>query len=134
MSKYRIVLNGKVYEMEIELINEEDEKHKGPFVSSGSPYDFKSADSVVRVIIPQADQQTHFNENIICSPMPGMISKVMMKSGDLVKADEPIIVLEAMKMENEIAAPRDGTIKEILVKEGQVVPGNYPLFEIESEE
>lgn len=132
MSKYRIRMNGKVYEMEIELVDEKDEKtnrsHMIPSVS------YKNTDSVVQVINPEAERQTHFDDNTVKSPMPGSVIKVLAKAGDIVAKDEPIIILEAMKMENEICAPRNGKIKVVFVTEGQTVAGTAPLFEMESEE
>src|SRR5688572_14024737 len=55
------------------------------------------------------------------APIPGLISKVLVAEGDKVKKDQPILTLDAMKLENEIAAPKDGTIKSISVKPGAKV-------------
>ncbi len=132
MSKYRIRMNGKVYEMEIELVDENEEKITRAQVISNVSY--KISDSVVRVINPEAERQTEFNDNTVMSPMPGSVIKVMVKAGAMVAKDTPVLVLEAMKMENEICAPRSGKIKEIFVIEGQTVPGAVPLFELEPED
>ena len=132
MSKYRIRMEGKTYEMEIELVDEQVEKAKRtqalPNVS------FKNTDSVVRVINPEAERETQFDDNRVVSPMPGTVIKVLAKVGDSLEKDEPVLVLEAMKMENEICAPKSGKIKELFVSEGQTVPGAAPLFEMESED
>jgi glutaconyl-CoA decarboxylase len=53
--------------------------------------------------------------------MPGNINAVKVKVGDQVKAGDPLVILEAMKMENEITAPVAGTVKEVRVKPGQTV-------------
>lgn len=132
MSKYRIRMNGKVYEMEIELVDENPETISRPQIIPGTSY--KTTDSVVQVINPSAELQIHFDDNTVKSPMPGSIIRVMAKAGEIVSKDTPILVLEAMKMENEICAPRDGRIKEVFVVEGQTVPGTAPLFEMEAEE
>ncbi|MFO7991779.1 MAG: pyruvate/oxaloacetate carboxyltransferase [Thermoplasmata archaeon] len=57
----------------------------------------------------------------INSPMLGTIIDLKVNTGDKVKAGEPIVILEAMKMENDILAPKDGTIQNIHVKKGQDV-------------
>ncbi|MCX5834005.1 MAG: acetyl-CoA carboxylase biotin carboxyl carrier protein subunit [Deltaproteobacteria bacterium] len=44
--------------------------------------------------------------------MPGTVSEILVKDGDVVKADDELVILEAMKMENPICAPRDGKVKE----------------------
>ncbi len=132
MSKYRIRINGKTYEMEIELVDEkEDKKQRASAISVAS---YKSTDSVVQVINPKAERQTHLDDGMVKSPMPGSVIKIMSKAGDVVEIGEPVLVLEAMKMENEICAPRSGKIKEVFVVEGQTVPGKAPLFVMESEE
>jgi biotin carboxyl carrier protein len=55
------------------------------------------------------------------APIPGLISKVLVAEGDKVKKDQPILTLDAMKLENEIASPKDGTIKSIAAKPGAKV-------------
>ena len=53
---------------------------------------------------------------VITAQMPGVILKVYVKAGDEVKANEPLCVLVAMKMENEIRSPIDGIVKEVYIK------------------
>ena len=53
--------------------------------------------------------------------MPGKIVRVLVRTGEAVQARQPLIVIEAMKMENELRADGIGTVAEILVKEGQSV-------------
>ena len=57
----------------------------------------------------------------VSAPMPGKIVRVAVEPGQAVAAGEPLLVMEAMKMENEIRAPREGTVKEIAVRAGQAV-------------
>jgi biotin carboxyl carrier protein len=60
----------------------------------------------------------------VVAPMPGRIVKVLVTRGDKVKARQPLVVVEAMKMENELRAPRDGVVADIRVGEGALVePG-----------
>ena len=68
---------------------------------------------------------------VILSPMPGNILKVAKKIGDKVLKNEPVLVLEAMKMENEIVSPTDGIITSILVANGQVVDVSDELFTVQ---
>jgi biotin carboxyl carrier protein len=67
----------------------------------------------------------------IKSPMPGLILKLKKKTGDEVEAGEPVLILEAMKMENELRSPSKGKIREILVKEGIAVEKGAVLFIID---
>ncbi len=67
----------------------------------------------------------------IVAPMPGTISEILVEVGDVVKADEELVILEAMKMENPICAPRGGKIKEISVSEEDKVDTNQVLIILE---
>ena len=61
------------------------------------------------------------------APMAGKIIRVLVQSGDAVQAGEPLLILEAMKMEQQIAAPRDGVVDRILCQEGQQVTAGMEL-------
>ena len=63
--------------------------------------------------------------------IPGVIPKVQAKAGQRVRRGDPLLILEAMKMQNSVVAPLDGTIKAIFVREGQLVPRGYILVEFE---
>jgi acetyl-CoA/propionyl-CoA carboxylase biotin carboxyl carrier protein len=67
----------------------------------------------------------------VAVPMQGTIVKVMVAVGDEVEAGDPIVVLEAMKMENNVTAEKAGTIKEIRVAEGDSVGGGDIVAVIE---
>ena len=64
---------------------------------------------------------------MIVAPMPGRIVKVLVKPGQSVSARQPLLVVEAMKMENELRAPRGGTVAEVRVAEGSSVEANAVL-------
>lgn len=55
------------------------------------------------------------------APLPGLVLQVKVREGEAVRAGQPVVVMEAMKMENVIAAPYNGTVKKVLVKEGDSV-------------
>jgi biotin carboxyl carrier protein len=57
----------------------------------------------------------------IVAPMPGKIVRVMVQAGDRVAVRQPVVVVEAMKMENELRATREGTVAEVHVREGMSV-------------
>jgi biotin carboxyl carrier protein len=67
----------------------------------------------------------------IKAPMPGLILEINVKEAQEVKEDDPILILEAMKMENVINSPRDGVIKSIKVNQGDTVEKNALLIEFE---
>ena len=120
MSKYRITMEGKVYEMEVELVQEE----ALPQPAVKSQYkEFKSAskDPTVRVIDPTAERETVKNTGVVTSPMPGTVIEIRKATGDKVEKGEIVLILEAMKMENEIKAPKDATVASVNVNKGESV-------------
>lgn len=68
----------------------------------------------------------------VVTPMPGRVVKVMVSQGDKVKAGDPLLVVEAMKMENRVQAPTAGTVGMIYVKEGDEVSPDETLIHIDS--
>jgi biotin carboxyl carrier protein len=67
----------------------------------------------------------------IAAPMPGKIVRVLVKTGEAVRARQPIVVIEAMKMENELRSGKDGAVAEIHVQEGQSVDAGALLVVIQ---
>ncbi len=67
----------------------------------------------------------------LTAPMPGKVVRVLVAPGDAVEARQPLVVVEAMKMENELAAPRAGTVTEMNVSEGMSVEAGRLLATIE---
>ena len=67
----------------------------------------------------------------IVAPMPGRVVRVLVASGDQVDVRQPVVVVEAMKMENELRAPRAGHVKEIAVAPGTSVEAGRVLAVIE---
>jgi biotin carboxyl carrier protein len=67
--------------------------------------------------------------NHVKAPMPGLIIDLKVKAGDLVKAGDALLILEAMKMENILKSPGDGTVKNVKVKKGESVEKSQVLVE-----
>jgi 3-methylcrotonyl-CoA carboxylase alpha subunit len=66
----------------------------------------------------------------IIAPMPGKVLKVLVRDGDLVEAGQPLVVLEAMKMETTLAAESAALVKHVRVEEGQTVDHGAVLLEL----
>ena len=67
----------------------------------------------------------------VAAPMAGKIVRVLVKAGDAVRARQPVVVVEAMKMENELRASREGTVAEIHAREGMSVEAGTLLVVIQ---
>jgi propionyl-CoA carboxylase alpha chain len=66
------------------------------------------------------------------APMPGSILRVDVSVGDVVVAGQPLLAMEAMKMEHQVVSPLDGTVAEVFVRAGQQVDSGQPLVRIDS--
>lgn len=75
------------------------------------------------------NQTAHHKVNVIKAPMPGLIIDLKIKAGDTVKQGEPLLILEAMKMENILKSPGEGLIKNVKVKKGDNVEKGQVLIE-----
>ena len=64
------------------------------------------------------------------APIPGKLVKVLVKTGERVTSAQPLLVLEAMKMENELRAPRDGVVSRLHAGEGETVEAGQELISI----
>ena len=104
MKKYRINVNGSLYEVEIEEI--------------AAPATM-SAPTPAPAAAPAAAAPAGGAQ--VKAPMPGTILDVKVQNGQAVKKGDVLVVLEAMKMENEIMAPCDGTVTSVNVRKGDSV-------------
>ncbi len=67
----------------------------------------------------------------LLSPMPGLLIRLAVQEGDVVKAGEELAIVEAMKMENVLRAAQDGSVKELLSEEGDSLTVDQPILEFE---
>jgi biotin carboxyl carrier protein len=70
---------------------------------------------------------------VVKALMPGRVSRVSVEKGAVVRKGQPLLVLEAMKMENEIQAPVDGIVDQLFVEAGQTVESGADLIHIATE-
>ena len=129
--KYKITLNGRTYEVEVEagkamLLDEyEAIVPSAPTAAEAAP----AAPAAAAPAAPAAPVVTGAGE-AVNAPMPGNILKVNVAQGQAVKEGDVLCVLEAMKMENEIMAPKAGTVTQVLVSKGSTVDTGAPLVVI----
>jgi len=67
----------------------------------------------------------------LTAQMPGQVAEVLVTQGETVTAGQPLMILEAMKMEIRVAAPSDGIVREIYVKKGDLVEREQQLLALE---
>ena len=117
MRNFLVNVNGTQYEVAVEEIDGK----AAPAVKAAP-----AAAPVAAPVVAAAAGATK-----VTAPMPGTILGVNVKEGDVVKAGQPIFVLEAMKMESDITAPVNGTVRGIAVSKGASVEAGKLLCSIE---
>ncbi len=115
MKLYKIKVNGKIYEVEVEVTETEG----------------KICDKLsVEKLDPISTKNDSVSGEIVKAPMQGVIRSIKVKKGDKVQKGDVLLIFEAMKMENEILANTSGIVEEIIVSEGKNVNNNDTLLVI----
>lgn len=104
-------------------------KHKGAATIAGQRYNLEIEDERERAASAAARARGGKGGDLK-SVMPGVVVKLLVQEGQAVKQGQPMLILEAMKMQNEIGAPTDGVIKQIYVSERQAVGSGEKLIKI----
>lgn len=123
---YSVLVNGHSYE----ILVEESRQHY-TITLRGEQYVVQVEDERTRRMnVGRTKATVPKGELVVKAPIPGLVVKVLVKEGDEVAEDQPLVILEAMKMENEIRALRAGVVRRVDVASGQRVEQNAPLLVI----
>jgi len=125
VKKFKISVNGKQYEVDVEEIALDGPVTKSKSVNNSS--ETKSEPSKKQI----AETSGTMGSEKITAPMPGTILQTNFEVGDEVKSGEVLCVLEAMKMENDISSPRDGKIASVNISKGDSVNAGDVLLSLE---
>jgi biotin carboxyl carrier protein len=127
---FHILANGKSYRAE--LVSRNFQRKRFTIKINGSKYEINLADAYDQMVdrLGLGAINTTMVADIM-APMPGLVLQVMAKEGESVITGQPILILEAMKMENVIKASADGTIAKITVAKGAAVDKGQLLVKME---
>lgn len=119
LRKFRVKINEKEYVVEMEEIG--GQPVATPVAAPVAPQaPVVEATPAQAPVAPSAPQVLGEGETIT-APMPGTILDVFVKVNDQVQVDQPLVILEAMKMENEIVSPISGTVTSVMVTKNQAI-------------
>lgn len=119
--KYRVTVNGRSYEVDVEDMGTSAASAVPAPVAAPAPAaPAPAAPALVAAPVPAA-APVAAGASTIVAPMPGKILKVLVSQGTAVTKGQVVLILEAMKMENEIFADAAGTVSQITTKEGDSV-------------
>lgn len=124
---------GKILNIKFLSLGDPDEKgvRNLSFEINGSARETEILDKTVETIKDVERKADTTNKKHIGSPIPGNVVKLMVEAGENVKANQPLMTVEAMKMETTILSKGPGIISEILIKEGERVSDNQLLIVFE---
>jgi biotin carboxyl carrier protein len=124
---FHVLKNNRSYN--IELVRSDPSAKSFVVKVNGNPYTLQVKDKFDQLLQSLGlDTMNSRKVNELKAPMPGLVISIAVEEGASVKKGEPLLVLEAMKMENILKSPADLTIKKIVVKKGVAVEKNQVLI------
>ncbi|MBH59862.1 MAG: hypothetical protein CL907_01615 [Dehalococcoidia bacterium] len=120
MKKYNFEIDGKKFEVEVNLKNSDVAEVK----VNNKNFDIKISGHSPEAKKPEAkkpEQSEQSNPGDLLALMPGKIIKVLVSEGQKIKMGEPVIIMESMKMEQTIVSSADGVIESLNVSEGETI-------------
>ncbi len=128
MKKLRIMVDGKKYDVEVEILEDDDDKVLPSYYYQNVPKGFapqanvpQAAPMAAPPIAPKPRPTSGGDGKNLTSPINGVVLEIPVKAGQSVNENDVVVVLEAMKMKTNISSPFAGTIKSIEVNVGDRV-------------
>ncbi|MHB1679512.1 MAG: sodium-extruding oxaloacetate decarboxylase subunit alpha [bacterium] len=141
-SEFIVTVHGENYKIKIAGVGHKADQKRPFFLNVDGTMEEVTIESLMEVVpsyggeivgenIARSKRPSPKREGDVYAPMPGRVTKLLVKKGDSVNAGDTVLIVEAMKMENEIHTPIDGIIKEIYVKEGDMANPDETLVYVE---
>ncbi len=126
---FSILADGKSYNAIVENVDREAKQLKVKI--NGNTYDLAIKEPIDQLLQKMGlNISTVKKADAIKAPMPGLVLKILVTEGQAIKKGEPVLILEAMKMENVFKAPADAVVKAIKVEERKAVEKGEVLIEL----
>ena len=128
--KLRITIDGKIYEAEVEILEDEESEHPYvPYTPAAAGY--TPAPLPVPSISAGAMNTSSDHGKVCRSPVTGLVIRVNVEPGQAVEPNDVLMVLESMKMENNVTATHAATVKSVNAVAGNSVKVHQVLLEFE---
>jgi biotin carboxyl carrier protein len=123
MKKLRVTVDGKVYDVLVEMLDE-PEPHEPRQTAWSAPV------AAVPVALPAATSAANSAPGVVPSPLAGKVVSIEVQPGQQVETNQQLLTLEAMKMNTYVFAPHAGKVQSILVKPGDAVEEGHGLIRL----
>ncbi len=130
--KHGIYILWKNRKYPVEIIRSRQNKYEILFNDISYTFTVETPFSLKRMKVLNS-KRGKAEQEVVKAPMPGKIIDILVREGSTVLRGEPLLILEAMKMQNEIQSPVKGTIKSVMIKSGTNVMKDDVLVEIKVE-
>jgi pyruvate carboxylase subunit B len=128
-TSYSVILDNHSVGVNIDRIHNSDPDLHGFRASLyDGAYDFTLQDPHKILLAAAMARGRKGAESVVRALMPGKVLKLLVHEGETVEEGQPILILEAMKMQNEYSAPMAGTVARIHVEEGATMEINAPMI------
>ncbi|HDJ89659.1 MAG TPA: biotin/lipoyl-binding protein [Thermoprotei archaeon] len=121
--RFRITIEGEVYEVEVEMGSSLSEKNFLEFLSGAKVLKREEIGKTISM-------RRVLDKNAILSPMSGRVLSIKVKEGDSIQKGDVVVVLESMKTQVEITSHLNGVVEKIMVNEGDFVKTNQIIVKV----
>lgn len=129
-NKYHLIKDNKSYNLEV--LEGNHEKKEFAIKVNGSVYNLNASDKYDELLSKMGiSRGASAKVNEMKAPMPGLVLDIKVEPGQSIAKDEPLLILEAMKMENVLKSPADVVVKSIEVAQQDSVEKNQILIKFE---
>lgn len=127
---FHLLEDGKAYR--VELLDADYTRRTYTLRVNGTKYTVAISDYYERLVKKLGLQASGSHKiNVVKAPMPGLVISVLVEPGQVVQKGDPLLILEAMKMENVIKAAGEGIVKFVAAQKGLPVEKGFTLLEFE---
>jgi biotin carboxyl carrier protein len=128
MKKLRITLDGKTYDVTVEVLEDDEAPYAAPGGFGNLPLPPPPSQAPRAAAPPPSTVVKKGDARTLAAPIAGTVLKVYVEVGKAIEEKAPVLLMEAMKMETYIYAPRSGKVGEVFVKPGDAVQAGDSLI------
>ena len=128
MKNLRVTLNGQVYDVQVEVLADDESRYPGGSVPTKVPLASPASASPAPAPVVPRPAPAPAGANSLVAPIVGSVTQILVEVGATVQENQPVLVLDAMKMDTYINAPKTSTVTAIHCRIGETVQVGQKLI------